>query len=174
MVEILSFKPDLVIFSGGVYLDIYSIDFFKKIKNRISNVKTILLNGMSPICYNSRFEKKIVKYIDCFFTNDFYHSIEWKMLGAKKSIALPISAINPRIHHPYNEEKDKTPYCDVSFVGTFYDDRHKIFEYLYVNGINIKVWGTISQNIDPHSIFWEFYQGIANPIDLLRIISSSI
>ena len=171
LMRLLAFEPNLIIFSGGVYLDIYSIAFFEKLKNGIPNTKMVLLNGTSPICYNSRFEKKIVKYIDCFFTNDFYHAAEWKMLGAKKSVALPISAINPRIHYLRNKKVDRC--YDVSFVGTFYDDRHKVFEYLYEKGINIVVWGRIAQYIPANSKFWEIYKGEANPIDLLNIISSS-
>jgi spore maturation protein CgeB len=169
--RLLEFKPDILVFSGGNWIDIYSIEFFFDIKKNLLKSKIVLFNGMSPVKYTPLLEKEIVSLFDCVFTNDKYHAIEWKMIGAKNAVALPISAINPKIHYP--RKKNKKYECDVSFVGSFYDNRHELCEYLYKNNINIKVWGSISQKIDKSSLFWKFYQGKANAIELQEIISSS-
>lgn len=168
---IFDFKPDILVFSGGNWIDIYSKEFFMKIKQKLPKSKLLLFNGMSPVYYTPVLEKEIANIFDCIFTNDKYHAIEWKMLGAKKAIALPVSAINPKIHYP--REVNKTYKCDVSFVGSFYDNRHQLLEYLYENGIDVKAWGNISQKIDKSSLFWKFYQGKANPIQMQEILSSS-
>jgi spore maturation protein CgeB len=166
---IYSFSPDVIIFSGGPWLSIYQQKYFQSLKNKITGSKIILLNGMSPIFYKLTLEKKITDCFDYIFTNDKYHAIEWKMLGAKNAMSLPVSAINPWTYQCKNYER----LFDVIFVGSMYDNRHLFFEHIYNAGINIKVWGSICQHIPDNSLFWKFYQGKANSIELIDIMNKS-
>jgi spore maturation protein CgeB len=53
--------------------------------------------------------------------NDFYHGIQWRELGAPHVEALPISAIDPDFHHPFDlTAEERAQYtCEVGVVGTF-------------------------------------------------------
>ena len=162
------FKPSLIIISGGNWLTIYNRTFFEGIKAALPEVQIVLLNGMSPNYYKVTIEKRIFPFIDRFYTNDILHAQEWMGFGAKSAKMLPVSAIYPQTNSTELERK-----IDAAFVGSFYEDRHQIFEYLKQNGVDIKVWGSINQKIPTDSLFWSFYQGLANATEIDAIYSSS-
>ena len=54
-------------------------------------------------------ERAAAPCIDLVVANDFYHAIQWRELGARRVEVLPMSAIDPAFHYPYELSDGGTP-----------------------------------------------------------------
>lgn len=87
----------------------------------------VILSGVSPIRQGNPRERALAPLATLVATNDPSHAKEWKELGARRAIVLPLSAIDPTIHYPRlaggrarsNIRQD----LDVVFAGTVSEDR---------------------------------------------------
>lgn len=157
------FVPEVVILSGNT--DLIFPDTLVRIKKEYKS-KLVLLNGLSPVVCATQTEKVLTSLFDCIFTNDEYHAVDWKMLGAKRARALPVSAIDPAFCKPRilttSEKLDLG--CDVSFVGSLspnslYSERLRLLESL--TQFDLKIWSPNEQEILRNPKLSRFYQGQA-------------
>jgi spore maturation protein CgeB len=102
--------------------------------------------------------------------NDFYHAIQWRELGARQVEVLPIAAIDPEFHYPYDlTDAERQEYaCDVAVVGTLvpqrlYSERVAALEAL--RDFDLGLW---SVHEVPASLR-QFYRGPALGEQMLRI-----
>lgn len=165
----LKWKPDLVLISAGT--TVIFPKTIRLVKERI-RAKVVLVSGTAPVTTATVTERKMVKDIDCFVTNDKYHAFDWLMLGAKKAICLPMSAVDPTLHKKVEltpkEEKEYS--SDLCFVGSLTERRVKILSQL--KGFNLKVWG------DPHlgvdlTLLGNQYQGRARGEKMVKIFNAA-
>lgn len=83
-----------------------------------------------------------IKYYDIVFTTKVYNLDELKSLGVKR-VELFLDSYDENVHRPMiltDEDKEKFA-CDVSFIGTFENDRAERMLFLAENGIKVVVWG---------------------------------
>jgi spore maturation protein CgeB len=130
--------------------------------------------GTSPIVFSRPVERAAAPLYDLVVANDLYHAIQWQELGAKRIEALPISAIDPDFHHPFDlTESEKQAYtCDVGFVGTLvppnlYGERIAALEAL--RDFDLGIW---SVHEVPASLR-QFYRGGALGEQMLRITTAA-
>jgi spore maturation protein CgeB len=170
-----NFRPQLIIFSGNT--DSVFPETLLHIKKNY-HTKLILCNGLSPVVYATKTEKIMAKHFDYIFTNDAFHAIDWKMLGAKNATCLPVSAIDPDICKPYlltTAEKSEFT-CDVSFVGSLspfdqYRDRIQILEQL--TNFNLKIWTFNQEAILSNPKLKKHYAGVAANIKMYKICQAA-
>jgi spore maturation protein CgeB len=89
---------------------------------------------------SSVYFKNALSCYDFIFTTKSYncHDDELVSLGAKR-VELFKNCYDPQLHKPVDAEEEYK--CDVSFVGTFEEERAQDCLFLAKNGIGVKVWG---------------------------------
>ena len=119
-------KPNLIIISGGI-TSIFP-ETIKKIKSDY-HCKALLFSGVNPITSSTKLERTMIRegFIDMVVENDRGYAQDWKKIGAKKVIVLPISSADPKLHKKVQltpqEQSEYT--CDVCFVGSLAIDRQE-------------------------------------------------
>lgn len=111
------FKPDVIILPGdnGVILP----ETLQALKHD-HGATLVYACGTSPIVFSRAVERAAAPLYDLVIANDYYHAIQWQELGARRVVALPMSAIDPDFHRPPDLTPDEQARyaCDVGFVGT--------------------------------------------------------
>ena len=120
-IALFSGKADVVFLSLGA--DVLFSATIQLLKKKL-HVPLIVLSGVSPVTNGNPRERSIAKSADIVATNDPSHAREWRELGARQSIVLPISAIDPALHYPRKVKRD----IDILFVGTVTPDRERFFQ----------------------------------------------
>lgn len=165
----LKWKPNLVLISAGT-----TVIFPKTIGliKEKTKTKMVLVSGTAPLSTATRTERKMIKEIDCFVTNDRDHARDWLRLGAKKAVCLPMSAVDPTLHRKVKlTPKEKEEYsADVCFVGSLTKERVEILSQL--KGFNLKVWGDPHLGIDL-SLLGNQYQGRARGKKMVKIFNAT-
>lgn len=165
----LEWKPGLVLISAGT--TVIFPQTIKLIKEK-TKAKVVLVSGTIPMETATITERRMVKDIDCFVTNDRYHADDWLKLGARKAICLPMSAVDTALHRKVKlTSREKREYAaDVCFIGSLTTERVKILSKL--RDFNLKVWG------DPHlgvslALLGEHYQGRARGKKMVKIFNTA-
>jgi spore maturation protein CgeB len=126
--------------------------------------------GTSPIVFSHPVERAAAPLIDLVVANDFYHAVQWQELGVRQVAALPMSAIDPDFHHPYDlTDAERQQYtCDIGFVGTLvpnnlYSERIAALEAL--RDFDLGIWSVheVPPSLRP------FYRGSALGEQMLRV-----
>jgi len=131
------FKPDLILdVSGKTTVH----ELVKWIKEKFR--KTLIIGHFNdnPLFYDPPFST--IPYYDRFFVKDTYVLEQLRKLGAKNVYYLP-QACDPDSHRPIeNMTKVERDYygSDLSFVGSMYPYRAKIFEIF--RDYDFKIWGS--------------------------------
>ena len=116
------FEPDMIILPGdnGVIFP----ETLAHLK-RAHNATLVYGCGTSPVVFSRPIERAAAPLIDLVVANDFYHAIQWRELGARRVEVLPMSAIDPVFHRPYDlADEERAQYaCEVGVVGTLVPDR---------------------------------------------------
>lgn len=118
---------------------------FKMIKELQPQAKII---GYSPDWMVARHNQSqhfldTLKYYDCFATTKSYSVRDLELLGAKDVLFID-NAYQRGFHKIYsltNSEKQEYT-SDISFIGSWEEDRSKAIEYLAQNGIKVNIWGS--------------------------------
>lgn len=164
------FKPEIVIISGGI--DGISYDSIKFVS---TSSKAILISGINPTMYSTSLEKKLLRegIIETVVVNDWGFGQNWKKLGVKKVIVLPISAVDPRIHKKVSlSTSEKAQFLsDVCFVGSLLPERQKVLKELLE--FNLKVWGDIPTGVKLDNKLHEVYQGTAYGEKMIKIYNAT-
>lgn len=165
------FRPNLLYMVGDNTI-IYP-ETLAQIKNELGTV-IVYASGTSPIVFSHKIERDAARLYDLVLVNDLYHGIQWRELGAPRAEALPISAVNPDFHRPYElTDAEREAYaCDVAFVGTLvpgqlYSKRVQALEAL--RDFDLGIWSVhdVPDSLRPH------YRGGALGEDMLRIMSAA-
>ena len=64
----------------------------------LTKAPLVILSGVSPVSDGNPRERAIAKFADLAAVNDEGHAQEWRKLGAKKTVVLPISGVDPELH----------------------------------------------------------------------------
>ena len=130
--------------------------------------------GTSPVVFALPNERKAARLFDLVVTNDFYHAVQWLELGAPRAEALPFTACDPDMHHPYalNPDEQQAYRCEVAFVGTLlpealYSRRVRALEAL--RDFDLGVWSVhpVPASLQP------FYRGKALGETMLRVLCAA-
>ena len=165
--EAAAFEPDVIVLPGDN--TVILPDTLAELKRR-HNATLVYGCGTSPIVFSRPVERAAAPLIDLVIANDYYHAIQWRELGARRVVALPMSAIDPAFHHPYElTAQEQADYgCDVSFVGTLVPDNlygERIAALEALTDFNLGIW---SVHEVPASLR-RFYRGPALGEQMLRV-----
>jgi spore maturation protein CgeB len=111
------FRPEVVVLTGDN--EVVFPDTLAAIK-RECRATLVYACGTSPIVFSRSLERAAARLYDLVVASDFYHAVQWQELGAPRIETLPLSAIDPTYHRPYDlaaAERERYG-CDVGFVGT--------------------------------------------------------
>lgn len=163
--QIIHLKPKVVFFSGGIS-ELVGLEWLvlKSLK-----IKTVLLHGVDPQVGATGYEKANVKMFDLIVTNSHEHAKGWKKMGAKKSICLPYSGIDPDYHQPLTSQKTK----GVVFAGTLFGDRVELFSQLIKAGVDLEIYGNLPPEVTLPDIVRQHYHGQVWGEDLLFVLSAA-
>lgn len=168
----LKIKPDLIIISGGAWCVFPST--IAEIKDNL-RIKTILFGGINPLVGSPKAERKMVKkgIVDLIVENDEIYAKKWKELGAEKTLVLPISSVDPKLHKKMklNSKGQREYGADVCFVGTLTRERQEILKQLA--NFDIKIWGDIPKKIGLMKELKRFYKGEAFGEKMVKIFNAS-
>jgi spore maturation protein CgeB len=165
------FKPDVIVLTGdnGVILP----ETLAALKRHHGAV-IVYGCGTSPVVFSRPVERAAAPLYDLVVANDFYHAMQWRELGARRVDTLPIAAIDPAFHHPFDlsDDERRRYTCDVGVVGTFvparlYGERIEALEAL--RAFDLGIW---SVHEVPPSLR-RFYRGAALGEDMLRITQAA-
>jgi len=132
--------------------------------------KIFYVTGTSPIVFSHPIERQAAPLYDLVLVNDYYHGIQWRELGAKDMICLPIAAIDPEFHYPRPPQPEDR--CDIGFVGTLlpanlYSERVQALEAL--RDFDLGVWSVH----DLPETLRKYQRGSALGEDMLRVLSAA-
>lgn len=165
------FRPDVIILPGDN--NVILPETLARLK-RDHGAILVYGCGTSPIVFSRPVERAAAPLYDLVIANDFYHAVQWRELGAKRVEALPMSALDPAFHHPYDltEEEHQSYTCDVGFVGTLvpnklYGERIAALEAL--RNFDLGIWSVheVPPSLRP------FYRGAALGEQMLRATCAS-
>lgn len=163
-------KPDLILVSGGGW-NIFPETFW--MIKKIVPSPLYLLSGINPLVASPPAEKSAVKkgVFDIIFSNDKGFAINWKKLGAKSAIELPVSAISPNFHKKQllSKKEQKELESDVCFVGGLTPLRQKAL--MELTSLPLKIWGEIMPGVELSPQLKPFYQGRATGEKMFKIYS---
>ena len=161
-----TFQPDAIILIGDNRVILP--DTLARLK-RDHGAALVYASGTSPVVFSHAIERAAAPLVDLAITNDYYHAIQWRELGARRVEALPMSAIDPAFHHPFAlSEGEQARYgCEVSFVGTLVPDRlyrERIAALDAARDFDLGIWSVheVPASLRP------FYRGAALGEDMLR------
>jgi spore maturation protein CgeB len=147
------FKPDYIFYSAGES-GITSLT----IKKLSQIAPVILFHGTEPNKYANLEDKKSAPFFNLIVTNDPQHTKNWLDLGARKSICLPFSAVDPKVFKP---DKNKKKSIDINFVGSLFPQRQNTLKKLINQAINLKIWGWLPPKTKLLQSLKAHYQGEA-------------
>ena len=84
------------------------------------NCRLLLSSGESPLVFSYPLDQQAAGLWDLVLVNDVYHSFQWRELGARRVVSLPLTAMDPDFHRPRPPDADRRAdlACDLAFVGT--------------------------------------------------------
>lgn len=134
-------RPDVVILLGGNTV-VYPATLAAM---RAAGATLVYTCGTSPVVFSHPLERAAAPLYDLVVANDRWHGVQWRELGARRVETLPMSAVDPDFHHPYElTAAERGAYrCDVAFIGTLvparlYGERIAALEALRDN--DLKIW----------------------------------
>jgi len=139
---------------------------------RDTGIAIVYTCGTSPIVFSHPLERAAAPLYDLVVANDLYHAMQWRELGARRVEVLPMSAIDPDTHRPYDATPEERAAwsCDVGFVGTLvpsrlYSERIAALEAL--RGLDLGIWSVheVPASLRPH------HRGALLGEDMIRAIS---
>lgn len=165
-------RPEVVFISGG--LSSLFPETIRKIKEEYQ-CPVLLFSGINPEYASTVVERRLVKesIIDVVVENDTGYASLWKKLGAQRVIVLPISSVDPKLHHTYElTAKEQQMYsADICFVGTLSQKRQEILAQL--SDYNLKIWGDIPAGMSISKHLQKFYHGGAHGIKMAKIFNAA-
>lgn len=87
---------------------------------RTHGCRLVLGSTDSPLIFANPFQDRIAALADLALVNDLYHATQFRELGARRVVCLPLSAMDPDFHRPRqpDESRRRSLTCDIAFIGT--------------------------------------------------------
>ena len=166
---------NLIIFSDNLFF--IEPELIKNIK-RITSAKIILFSNISPHNLLPDIEKTCVPCYDIIFISDPGHIMEWKELGAKKVINLPISAACAETFNNILYKNDRKKIYEVTFVGRLdklHHHRLETLNYLVSQGVqlNIWTWDLSKEYLSKFPLLESAIRGDAYGKEMVRVLAQS-
>lgn len=165
------FQPDVLWLIGDNRV-IYA-DTLAQIKQG-TGCTLVYASGTSPIVFSHPIERDAAPLYDLVLVNDFYHGVQWLELGAKRAEALPIAAVNPDFHRPYDlTDAEREAYaCEVAFVGTLLPDNlysRRVQVLAALRDFDLGIWSVheVPERLRP------YYRGRALGEEMMRVMSAA-
>ncbi len=132
---------DIIFIEKGLSIKAKTLQRVKSILPKCKIISYTLDDMMNPN-NNSIQYKKAIQFYDFNFTNKKYNVQELEELGAKNVYYFKNSYCS-KVHRPISltDEEKKYYGSDVSFIGTYEEQRKEALKFLADAGIRIKVWG---------------------------------
>jgi spore maturation protein CgeB len=166
-----TFRPDVVVLTGDN--TVILPETLAALKEDHGSA-LIYASGTSPVVFSHAVERAAAPLYDLVVTNDLHHAIQWRELGAPRTEVLPLGAVDPDWHRPYDLEPEERARlaCDVGFVGTLvpallYGERIAALEAL--RDLDLAIW---SVHEVPASLR-RFHRGPALGLDMLRAMRAA-
>ncbi len=165
------FKPDVIVLTGDN--EVILPETLAALK-RDHGAVIVYGCGTSPVVFSRPVERAAAPLVDLVVANDFYHAMQWRELGARRVETLPLAAIDPDFHHPFDLTDDERGRyaCAVGVVGTFvpyklYRERIEALEAL--RDFDLGIWSVheVPPSLRP------FYRGAALGEEMLRITQAA-
>lgn len=124
---------------------------------RATGATVVYTCGTSPVVFAHALEREAAPLYDLVVANDLFHAAQWQELGARRVEVLPMSAVDPEVHRPYDLSVDERARfaCDVGFIGTFvpqrlYSERVAALESL--RDLDLAIWSVheLPPSLRPH------------------------
>jgi len=167
-------KPELIIISGGV-TSVFP-ETIKKIKNTYQ-CNVLLFSGVNPIASATQVEKIMIRdgIVDLVIENDRGYADLWGKLGARKTIVLPISSVDPKLHRKVQltPQEQKEYGCDVCFVGSLTKERKEILKRVQDDNYSLKIWGDIPFGSKLDRKLVSYYHGEAFGEKMVKIFNAA-
>lgn len=116
----------------------------KEVKKLLPEAKLVSCSEDDMFAFHNQsfYYLRGLRYYDIVFTTKTYNLDELKQLGAPKT-ALVLDSYDSSFHRPLSlSGEDKKCFgAEVSFIGSFENDRAEKMLYLAENGIPVTVWG---------------------------------
>lgn len=165
-------KPDIIILSGG--FNFLFTETVSRIKKTL-NCKILLFSGVNPQVAGTKSERSLISnsLIDVVVENDIRYEGEWRKLGAKKTLVLPISSVDTALHKRYMLSKKEKELLgsDVTFVGSILQERANFLSRL--SEFNLKVWGDVKPGVTLPKKLLPCYMGQARGEKMIKIFNAS-
>lgn len=164
-----SFRPDVLIVSGGISeLTRTPFQTAKSLGTRL-----FLLHGVHPNQLSTRIEKSCLTLFDWVITNDPTHANAWRQLGAPRAVALPYTAIDPKLHHrpKLTPSQLRQLDTDLLFVGTLFPDRQQLLTKLTKH--HLKIYGHLPTGVRLLPALKPFFHGEIWGKAMVRAISTA-
>lgn len=134
-------KFDVLFVEKGLSIYPGTLRKVKLMQPAIKIVSYTLDDVMNPNNLSRQYKASVPLY-DFHFTNKKYNVAELKSIGAKNVIYFR-NAYSTHVHRPVLvNDAEKTYYgADVTFIGTYEEERAICIRYLAEKGLKIKLWG---------------------------------
>lgn len=160
-----SFRPNLIIISGGV--SELSGSAIRKI-DRVHS-KIFLLHGVHPDEGSTKYERDFLKLIDCVITNDPNHARAWQKAGAKNAVAVPYVGIDPEYHTDLGLERKK----NLLFLGTLFQERQDFFIELLSLRTDFELYGHLPTGVSLDPRLRPYYKGEVWGKEMVKLFSQA-
>lgn len=169
-----NFQPDFVVLSGGIN-NVFP-HAIRSIKN-LYGTKIFLFAGVNPKISATSLEKTLIEegVIDCVVENDRGYAKLWEKMGAKKTVVLPISSVDPKLHRKIRltQEEEEEFGCDVCFVGSLTKERQEILRLAQNDKYTRKIWGDIPIGLKLDKDLVSHYYGEAFGEKMVKIFNAA-
>ncbi len=168
-------KPDLIVIWGGS--DVVLPETVARLKARTGAV-LIGMCGYSPVALGAPQERAAAHNYDLILTNDHYHTYQWRELGVRESVALPLAGFDPEFHLPVSMSGDERQRfaSRICFVGrllplSVYGDRLEMLNALA--DLDVGIWTEDREFVLAQPKLRALYRGIAFGREMVKVLSAS-
>ncbi len=136
-------RYDILFIEKGLSVKPSTIRFAKLIQPGLPVISYSLDDVMNKN-NSSVFYRKSIPLYDFHFTNKKYNVKELEEAGAK-NVHYFRNGYSDKVHRPLHTDlTEKANYgSDVSFIGTYEEERAALIRYIAAHGIKVKIWGWV-------------------------------
>jgi spore maturation protein CgeB len=131
-----SYRPDVVVLVGDN--DVVLPATLATIHE--AGARVVYASGTSPIVFSRAIERDAAPLYDLVVVNDASHAEQWRELGARRAVVLPLAAVDPVFHRPGETARRGRR---VVFVGTLVPERlyaGRVRALEAIRGLGLEVW----------------------------------
>lgn len=169
-------RHDLILFSDNLFFQSRTLMSSMK---KLTSSEIVLLSNVSPNYLLGKAERECIPLYDSIYISDPGHLKEWKDLGAKNVVILPISAGHPNSFQRKIINYESSKIYDVTFIGRLDGHLHyhrlEILNYLVTKGVPLSIWtwSKSDDSLKDFPLLETVRRGNAYGEKMVRILSQS-